>query len=241
MYSNSQQLQQLQQLEHLEQFTTMTLKILYEDNHIIAVYKPACVLAQGDDTGEESVFDLVKKYIKEKYKKEGNVFLGLVHRLDRPVSGIMVFAKTSKGASRLSEQFRNHEVEKTYHAVVLGKMERKKGIIFSHLKKDNDKNKVFVHKIADRETKESELSYEVVESDDKFSLLKVKPLTGRSHQIRAQLSSVGHPIVGDIKYGAPESLPDNSIMLRATGLVFRTATGDEFIKLEIPPFELPQN
>lgn len=219
----------------------MTIKILYEDNHIIAVYKPVCVLAQGDDTGEESVFDLVKKHIKEKYKKEGNVFLGLVHRLDRPVSGIMIFAKTSKGASRLSEQFRNHEVEKTYHAVVFGKMERKKGIIFSHLKKDNDKNKVFVHKSADRETKESELSYEVVESNNKFSLLKIKPLTGRSHQIRAQLSSVGHPIVGDIKYGAKESLPDNSIMLRATGLVFKKATEDELIKLEISPLELPEN
>ena len=219
----------------------MSLQILYEDNHIIAVYKPSCVLAQGDDTGEESVFDFVKKYIKEKYKKPGNVFLGLVHRLDRPVSGIMVFAKTSKGASRLSEQFRNHEVEKTYHAVVLGKMERKKGNIISHLKKNEDKNKVFVHRSADRDTKESELSYEVVESNDEFSLLKIKPLTGRSHQIRAQLSSVGHPIVGDIKYGTKESLPDNSIMLRATGLVFRKATEDKLIKLEIPPLELPEN
>lgn len=219
----------------------MNLNILYEDNHIIAVYKPARILAQGDDTGEESVFDLVKKHIKEKYKKPGNVFLGLVHRLDRPVSGIMVFAKTSKGASRLSEQFRNHEVEKTYHAVILGKMERKKGIIFSHLKKDNDKNKVFVHKFAGKETKESELSYEVVESNGKFSLLKIKPLTGRSHQIRAQLSSVGHTIVGDIKYGAKESLPDNSIMLHATGLVFKKATGDELVKLEISPLELPEN
>lgn len=217
----------------------MTLKILYEDNHLIAVYKPACVLSQGDNTMEESVFDMVKKYIKEKYKKLGNVFLGLVHRLDRPVSGIMIFAKTSKGASRLSEQFRNHEVEKTYHAVVFGKMEQKKGIIFSHLKKDKDRNKAFVHKNADSDTKESELSYEVVDLNDKFSLLKIKPLTGRSHQIRAQLSSVGHPIVGDIKYGAKESLSDNSIMLSATGLVFRMTTCDELIKLEIPPFELP--
>jgi 23S rRNA pseudouridine1911/1915/1917 synthase len=218
----------------------MTLKILYEDNHIIAVYKPACILAQGDETGEDSVFDLVKKYIKEKYKKEGNVFLGLVHRLDRPVSGIMVFGKTSKGASRLSEQFRNHEVEKTYHAVVFGKMERRKGIIISHLKKNEDKNKVFVHRSADRGTKESELSYEVTESNDKFSLLKIKPLTGRSHQIRAQLSSIGHPIVGDIKYGAKESLPDNSIMLSATGLIFKKATGDELIKLEVPPMKLTE-
>ena len=218
----------------------MTLKILYEDNHIIVVYKPAGVLAQGDETGEESVFDLVKKYIKEKYKKPGNVFLGLVHRLDRPVSGIMVFAKTSKGASRLSEQFRNHEVEKTYHAVVLGKMDRKKGLIISHLKKDKDKNKTFVRQSADRDTKESELSYEVVESDSKFSLLKIKPLTGRSHQIRAQLSSVGHPIVGDIKYGAKDSLPDNSIMLSATGLIFKKAAGDEFVNLKIPPMKLAE-
>lgn len=217
----------------------MNLQILYEDNHIIAVYKPACILAQGDETGEDSVFDLVKKHIKEKYKKPGNVFLGLVHRLDRPVSGIMIFAKTSKGASRLSEQFRNHEVEKTYHAVVLGKVRQKKGLILSHLKKDKDRNKAFVHKNADSETKESELLYEVVGFNDKYSLLKIKPLTGRSHQIRAQLFSIGHPILGDVKYGAKESLPDNSIMLSATGLIFRTATGDDFIKLEIPPFELP--
>ena len=216
----------------------MTLNILYEDNHIIAVYKPSGVLAQGDETGEESLLDLVKKYIKEKRKKPGNVFLGLVHRLDRPVSGIIIFAKTSKGASRLSEQFKNHEVEKTYHAVVSGKMDRKKGVIFSHLMKDEDKNKVFVRQSASRDTKESELSYEVVESNNKFSLLKVKPLTGRSHQIRAQLSSVGHPIVGDIKYGAKESLPDNSIMLSATGLTFKKATGDELIKLEVPPMKL---
>lgn len=216
----------------------MILKILYEDNHTIAVYKPAGVLSQSDDTGEESMLDLVKKYIKKKYKKPGNVFLGLVHRLDRPVSGIMVFGKTSKGSSRLSEQFRNHEVEKTYHAVVFGKMERKKGIIISHLKKNEDKNKVFVYKSASRDTKESELSYEVVESNDKFSILKIKPQTGRSHQIRAQLSSLGHPIVGDIKYGASESLPDNSIMLSATGLVFRKATSDELIKLETPPMRI---
>lgn len=218
----------------------ISLKILYEDNHIVAVYKPAGILAQGDETGDESVFDLVKKYIREKYKKQGNVFLGLVHRLDRPVSGIMVFGKTSKGASRLSEQFRNHEVEKTYHAVVWGKMERRKGIIVSHLEKNEDKNKVFVHKSASKDTKESELSYEVVESNDKFSLLKINPLTGRSHQIRAQLSSVGHPIVGDIKYGAKQPLSDNNIMLSATGLTFRKATGDDLIKLEIPSMKLSE-
>lgn len=217
----------------------MTLKILYEDNHIIAVYKPACILAQGDETGEESLFDAVKKDIKEKYKKPGNVFLGLVHRLDRPVSGIVIFAKTSKGASRLSEQFRNHEVEKTYHAVVLGKVAREKGFIISYLKKDKDKNKACVFKSAASGTKESELSYEVIESNDKYSLLKIKPLTGRSHQIRAQFFSIGHPIVGDIKYGAPKSLSDNSIMLSATGLVFKMATGDELVKLEIPPLKLP--
>jgi 23S rRNA pseudouridine1911/1915/1917 synthase len=198
------------------------LKVLYEDNHLIAVFKPAGVLTQGDRTGDASLMDEVKKYFKEKYKKPGNVFLGLLHRLDRPVCGIVLFAKTSKGASRLSEQFRNGEVEKIYHAVVIGRPKQKKGVLINYLRKDAGKGR------------EAKLSYEVVRFNDKYSLLEIKPETGRFHQIRVQLSLAGFPILGDIKYGAPSPLPDRSIALCATSLSFRLATKNEIKKLSIP-------
>ena len=203
----------------------MKLNVLYEDNHLIAVYKPAGVLTQRDKTGDISLIDEVKAYLKEKYQKSGNVFLGLLHRLDRPVSGIVLFAKTSKGASRLSEQFRNHQIEKTYNAIVMGKIKKNKGILINYIQKDRNKKRATIGKKWD--SKKAELFYKVLASNNKFSLLEIKIKTGRFHQIRAQLSSIGHSILGDIKYGAPFALPDKSIALSATSISFQTATSKE--------------
>ncbi len=205
------------------------VKVLYEDNHIVAVLKPAGVLTQGDSSGEESLMDMVKKYLKEKYKKPGNVFLGLVHRLDRPVSGIVLFAKTSKGASRLSEQFRNHEIEKIYQAIVIGRPKENRGVLNNFLAKDKKTLK------AEKSLggKESFLYYEVVSSNDKYSLLKIQLETGKFHQIRAQLSLVSLPILGDVKYGGEKWENKNIIALSATAIYFKTATEDKEIKLSI--------
>jgi len=219
------------------------IKVLYEDNHIIAVVKPAGVLTQGDRTGDENLMDMVKDYLKEKYGKPGNVFLGLVHRLDKPVTGIVLFGKTSKGASRLSEQFRNRTIQKTYHAVVVGKPKEEKGIIKEQVNKISFFAEGFTNK-TDAElldeikkatkTRTAELSYEVIKKNEKYSLLKILPKTGRFHQIRIQMQQMGCPILGDVKYGANEQLPDKSIALGATAIVFKTATDDKVINLEIP-------
>lgn len=203
------------------------IRILYEDNHLIAVVKPGGILSQGDVSGDRSIMDEVKSYLKEKYKKPGKVFLGLLHRLDRPVSGIMLFAKTSKGASRLSEQFRNRAIEKTYHAVVVGKPEDEKGILLHALTKKNKKAKV------SEKGGEALLEYEVIKSNGKFSLLKIKIATGKFHQIRAQLSSAGFPILGDVKYHGSAWGNKNSIALCATGLSFETATEGKVINLKV--------
>ena len=203
--------------------------MLYEDNHLIAVVKPAGVLSQGDKTGDSSILDEVRKYIKDKYEKPGNVFLGLLHRLDRPVSGIMLFAKTSKGAARLSEQFRNHAVEKTYHALVLGKPEKAKGVLVNFLIKD-EKLKKAREKAGGEQAR---LHYEVIQFNGKCSLLKIKIEGGKFHQIRSQLSLAGFPILGDVKYGAGQPFPDESILLCATGLSFKAATTDEMVNLMI--------
>ena len=224
----------------------MNLQVLYEDNHLIAVLKPTGVLSQGDRTGDVSIFDEVKKYLKEKYKKPGKVFLGLVHRLDRPVSGIILFAKTSKGAARLSEQFRNREVEKTYHAIVgpppmagsrqgREKPLKSRGVLINNLIKDEKLKKALIHPAPQGKLqkyfdgKEARLYYEVVKSSDNYSLLKIKLETGKFHQIRSQLSLAGFPILGDVKYGhsshkASEWQTQNSIALCATGLSFYCAT-----------------
>lgn len=203
------------------------LRILYEDNHLIAIYKSAGILVQGDKTGDQCLMDEVKRYLKEKYQKPGNVFLGLLHRLDRPVSGIVLFAKTGKGASRLSEQFRSHTVEKRYVTLVEGCPKEKSKILIHYIKKNQQTNTVTVY---DRETSDAlyaELSYEVIAKGEKTSLLEVTLKTGRSHQIRAQLARIGCPIVGDVKYGATKPLPDASVALCAFSLSFSAATGNE--------------
>ncbi len=211
----------------------MNLTILYEDNHLIAVYKPAGILVQGDASEDKSLFDYVKEYIKEKYKKPGNVFLGLLHRLDRNVSGIVLFAKTSKGASRLSEQFRNHTIEKIYHAWVIGKPKEESSILKNWLKKDERNNKALVYKQEVTNSQYAELSYTTIKTEEGSSLLKIDLETGRFHQIRAQLAYIGHPILGDVKYGAPQALDDQSLKLCATSLEFQIVTTTERKKIEI--------
>ena len=192
----------------------MKLKVLYEDNHLIAVFKPAGILTQPDFSREKSLMDYVKEYLKEKYKKPGQVFLGLLHRLDRPVSGVVLFAKTSKGASRLSWQFRNHQVEKIYKAVVLEKPKQKNGTLINYLKKNNNSK-----------AQRAELFYEVMNSNNKYSLLKIKIKTGRFHQIRKQLALIGCPIL---------ELKDKSLALCATSISFYTATNKERKTISIP-------
>lgn len=214
----------------------MELRVLYEDNHLIAVFKPAGVLVQGDDTGEDSLMEFVKKYIKEKYQKPGNVFLGLIHRLDRNVSGIVLFAKTSKGASRLGEQFRLHSVEKIYHAWVEGVPHKESAVLKNYLLKDERNNKTKVYDMEVKDSLSAELSYELVKTEGAYSLLKIKLKTGRPHQIRAQLAYIGSPVVGDVKYGAKKVLSDEELLLRATELSFNLATSEErkTISVEIP-------
>ncbi|MBI2037921.1 MAG: RluA family pseudouridine synthase [Candidatus Magasanikbacteria bacterium] len=209
------------------------IKILYEDNHLIAVYKPAGVLVQGDKSGDKCLMDEVKEYLKDKYNKPGNVFLGLVHRLDRNVQGIVLFAKTSKGASRLSEQWREHTVEKIYHAVVVGVPPMEKDRLVHWLIKDENKNKTTVYDHQITGSQPAELFYEVIKSNKKYSLLKIKLGTGRSHQIRSQLAFIGSPIMGDVKYGNAEVLPGQAIALAATSLGFNLATGAERKIIEV--------
>lgn len=215
------------------------IKVLYEDNHIIAVQKPAGVLTQGDGSGDESLFDMVKDYLKEKYQKPGNVFLGLVHRLDKPVSGIVLFAKTSKGASRLSEQFREHTIQKTYHAIVLGKLKNEKGDLKEKINKISFFAEGFTNKTDEEllaeikkatKTRTAELSYELVKTNGQYSLIKILPKTGRFHQIRVQMAEMGNPILGDRKYSQtnmPEWKDNNAIALCATDIEFKLATKDE--------------
>ncbi|MBU4314825.1 RluA family pseudouridine synthase [Patescibacteria group bacterium] len=212
-------------------------KILYEDNHCIAIIKPHNIPVQGDQSGDKDVLTIVKEFIKTRDSKPGNVFLGLIHRLDRPVAGIVILAKTSKGASRLSEQFRAHTIIKTYTAIVEGKPKQESGEIIQWLVKDHTQNKVTVCKPDTFNAKKAELNYKLISYDEKNnqSTIKIYPKTGRPHQIRVAMSKgLGCPIVGDTKYGAKAS-PDKSIALCATGLEFDQPVTKEKIKLTISP------
>ena len=178
------------------------LNVLYEDNHIIVVVKPYNVLSQGDSTKDKSIMDMVKDYIKVKYNKPGNVYLGLVHRLDRPVSGIMVFAKTSKAASRLSKYFNEHSIEKKYYAIVHGKI-LNDGKFVDKIKKDNNSGNSYISD----EGKDAELDYKVIKYDEKSNstLVSIDLKTGRHHQIRVQFASRGHYLIGDQRYGKKDN------------------------------------
>lgn len=207
-------------------------QILYEDNHLIAVYKPGGILVQGDVSGEISLLDMVKDYIKKQYDKPGKVFLGLVHRLDRPVSGVVLFARTSKSASRLSLQWRQRSITKIYWALVHGKMPLPSGTLISYLKKR--RQKVSFTDETHKRAQEAALSYRTLFVGAKVSLIEVNLLTGRKHQIRAQLAAEGCPIVGDLKYGAPVRREDGTICLLAKSLTFMHPTRPETIHIEAP-------
>ncbi len=181
----------------------MKLKVLYEDNHVIVVVKPVNIPSQADKTGDEDMLSIIKKYIKEKYNKPGDVYLGLVHRLDRPTGGVMVFAKTSKSASRLSEQVREKQMHKKYLCIVDGKLEKQKGIFKDYLLKNEKTNTSKIVKEGTKNAKEAILDYEVIKYNEEINLsvVKVNLHTGRHHQIRVQFASRGHSISGDQKYG----------------------------------------
>ena len=216
---------------------SLDLRILYEDNHLIAIFKPSGILVQGDSSGDENLMDLTKRMLIERDNKPGNVFLGLIHRIDRPVSGIVLFAKTSKGAARISEQIRNREFKKIYCALVVGNMSPLSGVLKHRLLKDEARRMAIISEMGD----EAILDYETIESVGNHSVLKINLITGRFHQIRAQLSAVGHPILGDVKYGASEVLPDRSIALCATEMEFISATGSKLVSIKIdPPLEFRQ-
>ena len=211
------------------------LKVLYEDNHIIVVEKPVNIPSQGDKTGDLDMLTIIKEYIKEKYNKPGEVYLGLVHRLDRPTGGVMVFARTSKAASRLSEQVRNHEMHKKYLAIVDGKMEKDKGTFKDYLLKNEKTNTSKVVKEGTKNAKEAILDYEVVKynPDINLSVVKVDLHTGRHHQIRVQFASRNHSLSGDGKYGTRGR--GKGLALWAYSLTFMHPTKKEEMTFEDYP------
>lgn len=194
--------------------------ILYEDNHLIAVNKKAGILVQGDETGDEALSESLKVFLKKKYNKSGNVFAGVIHRIDRPVSGLVLFAKTSKALARMNELFKTRAVQKTYFCLVEGRVADTSGHLLSFLKKDEIKNKSFSGPKEGNGFKRAELDFEVQSYLDHYTFLKIEPLTGRHHQIRAQLAGIGHVIKGDLKYGAKRSNRDASISLHSASLRF---------------------
>ena len=207
----------------------------YEDNHIIIVRKEAGEIVQGDKTGDTPLSEIIKMYLKEKYNKPGNVFCGVVHRIDRPVSGLVIFAKTSKALTRLNEMLKKGEIHKTYWALVEGKRKGKEGVIESWLQSDGRLNKTRVVDKNTQDAKLSKLKYRVIAEGDRYSLLEVELLTGRKHQIRAQLSSTGTPIKGDLKYGAKRSNPGGGISLLAKKIEFIHPVSKEKIEIETDP------
>jgi len=213
--------------------------ILYQDNHILVLNKQPSDIVQGDKTGDTPISEILKEYIKEKYNKPGNVFLGVAHRLDRPVSGAVVFAKTSKALVRLNEMLRDKKLDKTYWAVVEQRPEMEYGNLVHYLRKDQEKNKSFVVNEKTKGGLRAELNYKLINASDNFNLLEIKLLTGRHHQIRAQLAKIGCPIKGDLKYGYKRSNKDASIHLHSRMLEFIHPVKQTPIKVIAPPPDEP--
>lgn len=210
------------------------MQVVYEDNHLIAVYKASGEIVQGDKTGDEPLSDIVKRYLKEKHQKPGNVFLGVVHRLDRPVSGLVVFAKTSKALTRLNKMFRESEVHKTYWALTKNNPSQPEATLTNWLVRNEKQNKSYVYDHEVPRSKKAILSYRVIGRSEHYNLLEVNLMTGRHHQIRSQLAAMGCPIKGDLKYGAQRSNPDGSISLLSRHVEFVHPVSKTLISLDSP-------
>ncbi|MBP6557397.1 MAG: RNA pseudouridine synthase [Flavobacterium sp.] len=214
--------------------TKDNLKVLHEDNHIIVVNKRVGDIVQGDKTGDKPLSEVVKEYLKEKYNKPGEVFLGVVHRLDRPTTGIVVFARTSKALTRLNELFSNRETQKTYWAVVKNKPPKEEDNLVHFLKRNEKNNTSKAHLKEVPESKKASLDYKIIKELNNYFALEINLHTGRHHQIRAQLSAIGCPIKGDLKYGFDRSNPDGGIHLHARKLVFIHPVSKEPISIIAP-------
>ena len=210
------------------------MEVVYEDNHIIIVNKQSGEIVQGDKTGDRPLSDIVKDYIKEKYQKPGAVFLGVVHRLDRPVSGLVVFARTSKALTRLNKMFAEGEVHKTYWALVKNAPQKTEDTLTHWLVRNEKQNKSYAYATEKPNAKKAILKYRLIGKSDNYSLLEVQLMTGRHHQIRCQLAAMGCPIKGDLKYGAPRSNPDGSISLQSHRVEFIHHVSKERITVEAP-------
>jgi 23S rRNA pseudouridine1911/1915/1917 synthase len=210
------------------------MEVVYEDNHIIIVNKQSGEIVQGDKTGDRPLSDIVKDYIKEKYQKPGAVFLGVVHRLDRPVSGLVVFARTSKALTRLNKMFAEGEVHKTYWALVKNAPQETEATLTHWLVRNEKQNKSYAYATEKPNAKKAILKYRLIGKSDNYSLLEVQLMTGRHHQIRCQLAAMGCPIKGDLKYGAPRSNPDGSISLQSHRVEFIHPVSKERITVEAP-------
>ena len=210
------------------------MTVVYEDNHIIIVNKTASEIVQGDKTGDTPLSETVKLYLKEKYQKPGNVFIGVTHRLDRPVSGLVVFAKTSKALTRLNDMFKNGEVKKTYWAVVKNQPHEPEGELVNYLVRNEKQNKSYAYDKEVPNSKKAILHYRLIAKSQNYYLLEIDLKTGRHHQIRCQLAKMGCPIKGDLKYGSPRSNPDGSICLHARLVRFIHPVSKELIEVEAP-------
>lgn len=210
------------------------MEVIYEDNHIIAVNKTCNEIVQGDKTGDEPLSETLKLWLKEKYNKPGNVFVGVTHRLDRPTSGIVLFAKTSKALTRLNEMFRKGEVKKTYWAIVKTKAIVPEAELIHYLVRNEKQNKSYAYDVIKPESKQAILHYKLIGQSDRYSLLEVDLKTGRHHQIRCQLAKIGCPIKGDLKYGFDRSNPDGGISLHARRVIFTHPVSKEVIDIVAP-------
>lgn len=209
--------------------------ILFEDNHLLIINKPNNWLVQGDKTGDRTLTDWARVYIKRKYDKPGDVFLHPTHRLDRPVSGVLIFARTSKALERMNKMFRENEIQKIYLAIVKGKLTETEDTLIHYIEKDEKKNTVRAFSRAKTNAKYAELSYDVLAIGDSHSLVRVRPKTGRPHQIRVQFSKIGNPIKGDLRYGYPKANSDKSISLHAFAIIFNHPVKKEPIKIKCKP------